>query len=58
MPVLSAQLYYQGGVPLTDFRQVLLYGFYALNCYWYYKMIRIIVKKTPSSNKKYEKKMD
>jgi hypothetical protein len=29
-----------------------------LNCYWYYKMIRIIVKKTPSSNKKYEKKMD
>lgn len=49
MPVLSAQLYYQGGVSLTDFRQVLLCGFYALNCYWYYKMIRIIVKKTPSS---------
>ena len=61
IPILCAQLYRAGHLPLTDFRQFLLYGFYTLNCYWYYKMIRIVtgaVKKSSTTSSQTEKKID
>lgn len=53
IPYMLMQLY-QGGMPVTDFRFVLVVLFYLLNAFWYSKIIRILIRggDSPSSSNK------
>ncbi|CAB9507327.1 expressed unknown protein [Seminavis robusta] len=43
IPLIGKQMHEAGLIFPTDIRQILVVGFYALNLFWYYKMIRIVL---------------
>ena len=54
LPIMMKQLH-DGGLPfMQDIRQILMVGFYCLNLFWYYKMVRIVVTGGRKDSKKKE----
>lgn len=51
IPIIMKQVY-QAGLPLISFSFSALIGFYALNWYWYLKIIHIIIKGPREDTKK------
>jgi hypothetical protein len=50
IPIIIMQVH-EAGMPFpVDIRQTLIAGFYLLNCYWYFKMLRIVYDAATGKN--------
>jgi hypothetical protein len=52
LPIMMKQVHDGGLLFMKDVRQILLMGFYCLNMYWYFKMLRIVFGKDSKRKKK------
>ena len=56
VPVGIMQPMLHQGIPWTDLRFLAVVGFYALNCLWYYKILRILLDGVKSKEELAEEK--